>query len=314
MNTGRSLRRLSALLSVTASLAAPAYASAANTVNISNSEPVEDTAYQVEYSGTSDGFGTLDATIKPAGGRPCAATPGTDDGRDITELNTVQGSYAETFNVTSSDSGDYLLCAWLRPSGGGQAIIASKQIKVRQPNSTGSVVVPASVRGDTVFQVGITVQTEVGRSIDAELNGPGVTCGANPSANTGIAEILDGRFNQGGPTTYTSNETAPQKPGVYTVCAWVLDSSSVVPEAAFSGQFTITPSVACERAQGRIVTYTRSFAKHKKLYRKYSKAWKKARGAKRRKLKSKARRERNAMTSAQSRLANARSAATNECS
>jgi hypothetical protein len=301
-----------------ACLGAPAQAAAATTVTITPSaDPVEDTTYQLTFAGNSDSTRYLWAHIKPAGGQPCGPTRAADnEGSTLVDGYTAQGSYSKTINVTTRDSGDYLVCAWVQSSSGSTTpdAAATKTVTVRPPHSTASVQVPSSVPAGSTFQIGIVAQTEVGRSLFVDLNAPGVPCAANYSANSGYLTVLDDEFNQGGPTTYTRNITAPKPDGAWTVCGWVQEGSGdTVPEATFGAALQVTPSAACLHALAGADRASRSAATHRSLAAKYRKKAKRSRGRAHKNYLKKARRQSRLYSSAQNSATNWNNRVASEC-
>jgi hypothetical protein len=286
MTCVKTVRRALSLLVALGALALPAHASAASIAISTSADPVEDVTYQVTLSGSTESDRYVYAAIKPAGGRPCASGQSGDDGDEFAS-SSVQGSYSKTYNLTTRDSGDYVLCAWLQNSSSDPTAVAAttKALNVRVPHSAGSVQVPAQVKAGKVFQVGVTAQTEVDRYVYATVNSPGVPCGANYTADDDL-DTLFSEANQGGPNSFVHNFTAPSRGGVYTVCGWIQEGSSdTVPESTFSGQFTVLapPSAACVKARKRVKSLTASAAQHSAAAKHLTAKRKKAHGKRRRK-------------------------------
>jgi hypothetical protein len=276
------MRRVAGAIAVAGLLVAPGAAHAANVDITLSADPAEDVPYQVTLSGSTDVQREVVAAIKPAGGRACAPGQSADDGSRFADTY-VQGSYSKVYNLTSYDSGDYVLCAWLqdRSSDPNAVATATKAFTVRVPHASGTVQAPTSVVAGSVFQINVTVQTEVSREVLVAVNAPGVPCGANYNANQRVDTLID-TFNQGGPTTYTSNFTAPDGGGAYTVCGYVQEQSGdTVAEAAFHGPFTVL-GAACLGARNRVATFTASAARHARAAKTFAKRARKARGKRRR--------------------------------
>ena len=282
-----------------------------------SADPVEDTPYQLTFSGNSDGSLRLYAVIKPAGGQPCGPTRDADNGGTsvITGRN-INGAYSETLNFTSDEPGDYLVCAWVQTGSGATSANAAnaRTVTVRTPRATGAFQVPAEVQAGSEFQVAFSAQNEVERRLYVDLNAPGVPCGANYDANQAVLTILNGQNNQGGPTTYTRNVTAPKPSGQYTLCGWVQEGSGdTTPEASFNTQFQVTYSDACLSALRGSERAATAAARHGRLYRKYKKLARRSKGSKRRRYTSKAKQEKRRQRASNNSVANWNDRIGNEC-
>lgn len=299
------------------SLAAPAQASAAATVNVTTSaDPVEDVAFQVTVAGRSDDLRNLYATRKPAGGQPCGVTYAADEGGQtfISGVD-VNGDYAEVRNVTLAESGDYVFCAWVQTTSGSTAADAatSKPVTIRVPRATGAVRAPGVVDAGSNFQIAIDTQAEVERNLYVDVNAPAVPCGANYEANRAVNGIVAGLDILGGPATHTVNFTAPDQGGTYTVCAWVQETSGdTVAEATFGGQFAVN-GVDCLRARASVPRYRRAAARHSRNAKKYKKLARRTRGSARRRHLKRARRASRSATRSRAAMRRAQAQAAQRC-
>ena len=290
------LRRALSLVGAGVFLALPAQGSAATTVNITTSaDPIEDVTFQITLAGQSDNARNLYATVKPAGGQPCAVTYSADDGDTFVSGADVTGTYSIVRNATLSRSGDYLLCAWVQTTSGATAADAatSKPLTIRVPRASGTVRAPAVVNAFSVFQIAIDTQAEVQRNLYVDVNPPGVPCGANYSANQRQFSLIAGRDIVGGPVTHTVNVTSPEVGGIYTVCGYVQETSGeTVPEATFTGQFGVN-GAACVRARTDVPKYqgqARTYSARAKRYTRQARHLRGKRRAKRLRLASRERR------------------------
>lgn len=243
------LRRalLTALIGVATLLAVPLTAQAAvPNLEIKNSaDPLEDVAFQITFDGSVTQEHQLFATIKAAGGQPCAANYAADEGgEDLYYDQTVgPGPYSQAQNKTVYDSGNYVVCAWLSDDYDGASTVVgpvSHPLAVRVPRSSVSISAPNPAPYKQAFQLTFTAQTEVDREIFATWQAPGIPCAANYDADSG-SDLLYSQDNTGGPFSYTLN-IEPHGAGTYTVCAWVQESyDDTVPEFATQKTVTIPP-------------------------------------------------------------------------
>ena len=224
-------------------LAGATSASAASISITASDDPVGDAAYQLTVQGTADSGGTVTATIKPAGGRPCAANRDADDGDGLLrEYPSKAGPFQYTRNQTS-EAGSYVVCAWLQRDSDGAVVTSnSLTVNVRVPKSTVTFQVPAAIKSGAAFPLGMTAQTEVSRNVYAYIDNPGIACGANQDANQALDQVFR-EENQGGPTSYTTNVTLT-RPGTYTLCAYVWDDNADAPEYTTSAQLTVPGKTA----------------------------------------------------------------------
>lgn len=274
-------------------LAGSASASAAPIAISVSADPVEDLAFQVTLAGSGATNGEAFAKLKPAGGRPCGATYSADDGESFAYADSASATFTLPYNRTVGDPGDYLVCAWLQESSSSAAALAaaSATVTVRQPRSSGSFAVPARVRPGATFKVAMTVQTEVSRLVFAKANAPGVPCGANYRADSGIDYVFYDVENQGGPSTYSANVTAPNRSGVYALCGYVQEGSEdAAAEAAFSAPFTVArpASAACRAARRRVSRYAAAVRRHASAAQRLSTRARRAHGRARRTLRHRA--------------------------
>lgn len=228
----------SGVMSASASAAAPTLAVS------TTADVIEDATYQITLAGSGNQADRVTATIKAAGGQPCAANYAADDGTVVLGeydsrgwLGTV-GPFAVSLNRTTADAGDYRICAWV--SGASGTARFELPLTVRTPKASVTAAAPATVAPGQTFQVTTVAQTEVTRALYLDVNNPGIPCGANYSANTGLSGVLTGTQNQGGPHQHVVNVTAPSAPGTYMLCGYVQEGrNDTVPEAAFASQFTV---------------------------------------------------------------------------
>lgn len=70
----------------------------------------------VTLTGSSEAPMHVYATVRPAGGAPCAATYSADTGRGLINGADANGAFSLTATTTQGTAGTYLVCAWLADS------------------------------------------------------------------------------------------------------------------------------------------------------------------------------------------------------
>jgi hypothetical protein len=89
--------------------------------------PLTGEAATVTITGSSEGPERVFATIRLAGGAPCASSYSADSGGGLVDGTSVNGSYTVTATTSQSTPGTYMVCLWLADSSTSGAPIAGPQ-------------------------------------------------------------------------------------------------------------------------------------------------------------------------------------------
>lgn len=81
----------------------------------------------VTITGASEAPENVYATIRPAGGAPCATSYEADSGQSLVDGKGVNGSFSLEATTTQSSAGTYLICLWLASSANSTQPIAGPQ-------------------------------------------------------------------------------------------------------------------------------------------------------------------------------------------
>jgi hypothetical protein len=81
----------------------------------------------VTVTGSSEAPANVYATIRAAGGAPCAPTYESDSGQSLIDGKEVNGSFSTQAMTTQSSAGTYLICLWLARSANDTSPIAGPQ-------------------------------------------------------------------------------------------------------------------------------------------------------------------------------------------
>ncbi len=81
----------------------------------------------VTITGSSEAPKSVFATIRPAGGAPCATSYSADSGRGLIDGKSVNGAFSVTATTTQSTAGTFLICLWLADSSSDAAPVAGPQ-------------------------------------------------------------------------------------------------------------------------------------------------------------------------------------------
>ena len=89
--------------------------------------PLADQTATVTITGSSEAIKYVYATIRPAGGAPCATSYSADSGRGLVSGTRVNGAFSVAATTSQSTPGDYLICLWLADSSSDGAPVAGPQ-------------------------------------------------------------------------------------------------------------------------------------------------------------------------------------------
>ncbi|MEA2220677.1 MAG: hypothetical protein QOJ35_3303 [Solirubrobacteraceae bacterium] len=81
----------------------------------------------VTITGSSEAPKRVYASIRPAGGAPCATSSSSDSGRSLVDGASVNGAFSIVARTTPSAGGDYLICLWLADSSSDGEPVAGPQ-------------------------------------------------------------------------------------------------------------------------------------------------------------------------------------------
>jgi|GEM_PF-2290251 len=81
----------------------------------------------VTVTGSSEAPKYVYASIRPAGGAPCATSYSADSGQSLMNGRSVNGAFTEQATTTQSTAGSYLICLWLADSSSDGAPVAGPQ-------------------------------------------------------------------------------------------------------------------------------------------------------------------------------------------
>lgn len=81
----------------------------------------------VTITGSSEAPKAVYATIRPAGGAPCASSYSADSGSGLVGGRSVNGAFTVTETTTQNAAGTYLICLWLASSSSDAAPVAGPQ-------------------------------------------------------------------------------------------------------------------------------------------------------------------------------------------
>jgi hypothetical protein len=81
----------------------------------------------ITITGSSEAPKYVYASIRPAGGAPCATSYSADSGNGLISGRSVNGAFSVTTTTTASTAGNYLICLWLADSSSDAAPVAGPQ-------------------------------------------------------------------------------------------------------------------------------------------------------------------------------------------
>lgn len=84
--------------------------------SVSPANPLPGQEATVTITGASEAPERVYATVRPAGGAPCAATYDADSGTGVVSGTSVNGTFSVQGTMTLEDAGQYQLCLWLAGS------------------------------------------------------------------------------------------------------------------------------------------------------------------------------------------------------
>jgi hypothetical protein len=113
------------------------------TATLNPTSPAIDQQATVTITGASESPAYVYATVRPAGGPPCAPDYGADTGTGLIDGEAVNGSFSVLTTTKQASAGGYLICLWLATSPVDSAPIAGPQPQSFQV--AGPIVAPLSI-------------------------------------------------------------------------------------------------------------------------------------------------------------------------
>jgi hypothetical protein len=219
--------------------------SIAVSANATQDEPVT-----ITVSGEAEASRKLFVYVSAAG--ICAAEPVSDVGGEWLSGgggdSLGEGSFERTYEYVPESVGSYIVCAYVDETEVAVPdVTAEESFEASRPAGSASIQVTPSPTRDKPVTITVSGATEVARSLFVYIDGAGHACEPDPAAESG-GEWLS---NAGGEALVAGTFEAvyrymPAAVGIYTVCAYVDESGSAVPDATAYESFEATDWVAVQ--------------------------------------------------------------------
>jgi hypothetical protein len=210
----------------------------------------QDEPMTITVSGEAEALRKLFVYVSAAG--VCAAEPVSNAGGEWLSGGggdaLGEGSFEMTYEYVPESVGSYIVCAYVDETEVAVPdVTAEESFEASRPAGSASIQVTPSPTRDKPVTITVSGATEVPRSLFVYIDGAGHACEPDPAAESG-GEWLS---NAGGEALVAGAfkavySYAPAAVGIYTVCAYVDESSSAVPDATADESFEATDWVAVQ--------------------------------------------------------------------
>lgn len=220
----------------------PAAAQAASVTITPSADPLEDRPVTFTSTAVTDGQPyEVFAKVRPDSAVPCAPKYSAETGTDVFFSDPAGTAEVETFK----DPGAYRVCGYLQEfSSDSPAAVTGLVVTVRANAARLAVSVPPAAITDVKIPVVFSGGSELGRELYAKTKPAGSgPCGPSREADPSTDSFVFGQAATG-PFAYPVLAGPFPDPGVYTICAWLQESSSdAVAEATATATVTVRPPV-----------------------------------------------------------------------
>ena len=212
--------------------------------------PTQDEPVTITVSGKAEASRNLFVYVSPAGS--CAAEPASNTGGEWVSGDggdaLSEGSFKRTYEYVPQSVGSYTVCAYVDETEfAAPEVTAEESFDAARPAGSASIQVSPSPTRDKPVTITLSGETEVARKLFVYIEDGGHGCEPDPAAESG-GEWLSpaGGEALAAGVFKAAYEYTPAAVGIYTVCAYVDESESAVPDATAEESFEATDWVSVQ--------------------------------------------------------------------